>query len=66
MARLDVHQFSARGDNYGVLIHDPETGATASIDAPDADEVLAALREKGWNLTHILVTHHHWDHTMRQ
>lgn len=63
MARLDVHQFSARGDNYGVLIHDPETGATASIDAPDADEVLAALREKGWNLTHILVTHHHWDHT---
>ncbi len=63
MARLDVHQFSARGDNYGVLIHDPETGATASIDAPDAEAILAALHETGWGLTHILITHHHHDHT---
>jgi hydroxyacylglutathione hydrolase len=63
MAKLEVHQFPARSDNYGVLIHDPETGATASIDAPDADAVLAALEEKGWTLTHILITHHHGDHT---
>jgi hydroxyacylglutathione hydrolase len=63
MARLEVYQFPARSDNYGVLIHDPETGATASIDAPDADAVLAALAEKGWTLTHILITHHHGDHT---
>ena len=63
MARLEVHQFPARSDNYGVLIHDPETRATASIDAPDADAVLAALAEKGWTLTHILITHHHGDHT---
>jgi len=63
MAKLDVYQFPARGDNYGVLIHDPDTGATASIDAPDAEAVLAALHEKGWELTHILITHHHHDHT---
>jgi len=63
MARLEVNQFPARSDNYGVLIHDPETGATASIDAPDADSILAALEEKGWTLTHILITHHHGDHT---
>ena len=63
MAKLEIHQFPTRGDNYGVLIHDPVTEATASIDAPDADEVLAALHEKGWVLTHILVTHHHSDHT---
>jgi hydroxyacylglutathione hydrolase len=63
MALLEVHQFSARSDNYGVLINDPETGATASIDAPDAEAVLAALAEKGWTLTHILITHHHRDHT---
>ena len=43
MAKLEVHQFPARSDNYGVLVHDPDTGATASIDAPDADAVLAAL-----------------------
>ncbi|MGI9350094.1 MAG: hydroxyacylglutathione hydrolase, partial [Rhizobiaceae bacterium] len=35
----------------------------ASIDAPDADAVRTALSEKSWHLTHILVTHHHWDHT---
>ena len=46
-----------------MLIHDPDTGATAAIDAPDAEELLAALHEKGWALTHILTTHQHHDHT---
>lgn len=63
MSRLEVHQFPTRADNYGVLIHDPATEATAAIDAPDAEELLAALHDKGWVLTHILVTHHHRDHT---
>lgn len=63
MAKLDVFQFACLSDNYGVLVHDPESGATASIDAPEADAVRAALKEKGWTLSHILVTHHHWDHT---
>ena len=63
MAKLDVYQFPARSDNFGVLVHDPDTGATASIDAPDADAVLAALEATGWTLTHILITHHHMDHT---
>jgi hydroxyacylglutathione hydrolase len=50
-------------DNYGVLIHDPATGATAAIDAPEAAAVEAALTGNGWKLTDILVTHHHRDHT---
>jgi hydroxyacylglutathione hydrolase len=62
MAKLEVHQFPTRSDNYGVLLHDPATEATAAIDAPDAEELLAALHEKGWTLTHILTTHHHHDH----
>ena len=57
-----VHQFPARSDNYGVLVHDEASGATASIDAPETDAVLAALDETGWRLTHILTTHHHPDH----
>ena len=63
MAHLQIHQFPTRSDNYGVLVHDPATGATAAIDAPDAEELLAALHEKGWALSHILTTHHHHDHT---
>jgi hydroxyacylglutathione hydrolase len=50
-------------DNFGVLLHDPESGATAAIDAPEAAPIEAALRAKGWRLTDILVTHHHHDHT---
>jgi len=50
-------------DNFGVLLHDPQSGATASIDAPEAAPVEAALQSTGWRLTDILVTHHHGDHT---
>lgn len=63
MSNLEFHQFPCLSDNYGVLVHDSASGITASIDAPDASDVEAALAQTGWNLTHILVTHHHWDHT---
>lgn len=59
---LEIHQFSCLSDNYGFLLHDAETGETATIDTPDATAILAALEEKGWRLTHILNTHHHADH----
>ena len=58
-----THLFPCLTDNYGVLVHDPETGATAAIDAPEAAPVEAALKATGWRLTDILVTHHHADHT---
>ena len=58
-----THLFHCLKDNFGVLIHDPATGATAAIDAPEAGPVEAALQETGWKLTDILVTHHHGDHT---
>jgi len=58
-----IRLFRCLSDNYGVLMHDPETGATASIDAPEAAPIEAMLKETGWKLTDILVTHHHADHT---
>lgn len=62
MPQIEVHQFACLKDNYGVLLHVVDSGVTASIDAPDAGAVKAALAEKGWQLTHILTTHHHNDH----
>ena len=59
----ETYLFKCYQDNFGVLLHDPASGATASIDAPEAAPVEAALRQKGWRLTDILVTHHHNDHT---
>jgi hydroxyacylglutathione hydrolase len=55
--------FMCLKDNYGVLVHDPGSGATAAIDAPEAAPVEAALKATGWRLSDILVTHHHGDHT---
>ncbi len=60
---LEFHQFPCLSDNYGVLVHDAASNTTISVDAPDAGAVRDALAEKGWTLTHILVTHHHADHT---
>jgi hydroxyacylglutathione hydrolase len=58
-----TYLFPCLTDNFGVLIHDAEGGATAAIDAPEAAAVEAALNKTGWRLSDILVTHHHHDHT---
>lgn len=62
MGRLQIYQFTCLSDNFGVLIHDPVSGATASIDAPEEAPILRVLGETGWRLTDIFVTHHHDDH----
>ena len=59
----EIYQFPCLKDNYGVLIHDPDSGATAAIDAPDGEAVVAAANAKGWTITDLLITHHHFDHT---
>ncbi len=58
----EIRLFPCLTDNFGYLIRDPATGATASIDAPEAAPILKALEREGWTLTDILVTHHHGDH----
>jgi len=62
MATLEVHQFPCLSDNYGYLVHDPDAGLTATIDTPEVAAINTALKQKGWRLTHILNTHHHFDH----
>lgn len=57
-----IHVFRCLQDNIGVLLHDPNTGATAAIDAPEERGILSALSETGWRLSDILVTHRHSDH----
>lgn len=62
MSALAIHMFPVLSDNYGYLLHDEASGATAAVDTPDAAEIAAQLAAKGWRLTHILNTHHHADH----
>lgn len=63
MPQVEIHQFLCLKDNYGVLIHDADGAVTIAIDAPDATAIKDALAARGWRLTHILITHHHADHT---
>lgn len=63
MSKLEIVQFPYLSDNYGVLLHSSETGETAAIDAGDATAYLEALNERNWDLSHLLITHHHFDHT---
>lgn len=58
----EFHVFLCLSDNIGVLMRDTETGACATIDAPEEKAVLDALATTGWTLTDILVTHKHEDH----
>ena len=49
-------------DNYAFLIHNDDTGETALIDAPETAPIQSQLDALGWELTNLLITHHHWDH----
>lgn len=59
---LQIVTVPCLSDNYAFLAHDPATGATAVIDVPEAGPILAALAARGWTLSDVLLTHHHWDH----
>ncbi|MBM3550781.1 MAG: hydroxyacylglutathione hydrolase [Alphaproteobacteria bacterium] len=59
---LEVAQFICLNDNFGLLIHEPQLGATASVDAPDGEAIANEAERRGWPLTHLLLTHHHADH----
>ncbi len=59
---VDVVVLKARSDNYAYLVRDEATGKVASIDAPEAGPILAALDERGWDLDQLWITHHHADH----
>ena len=49
-------------DNYAFLMHDADDGTTLLVDVPEAAPVLDIVSAKGWDITHVLLTHHHPDH----
>lgn len=56
-----VHQIPALQDNYIYLI--ATDTLLACVDPAEPSSVIAACEHLGRRLTHILNTHHHWDHT---
>jgi hydroxyacylglutathione hydrolase len=49
-------------DNYAFLLHDKASQSTALVDVADHAPILVELDKRGWTLTDIWITHHHWDH----
>lgn len=49
-------------DNYAFLIGNLDTGEAAIVDVPEAAPINDMLATRGWTLTTVLLTHHHWDH----
>ena len=63
MTPLAIELVPCLSDNYAYLVRDADAGLTAVVDPSEAPPVMKALAAKGWTLTHILNTHHHFDHT---
>ena len=61
MPNLAIAIIPCLKDNYAYLIQNGDL--TAVIDPAEAEPVAAVLRSRGAKLTHILNTHHHWDHS---
>ena len=59
---LDLVTVPCLADNYAFLIHDDTTGRTALVDAPEVAPIREALDSRGWSLSDLLITHHHYDH----
>ncbi|RVV96957.1 hydroxyacylglutathione hydrolase [Mesobaculum littorinae] len=59
---LEILTVPCLADNYAFLLHDPASGETALVDAPEAGPILKVLDDRGWRLNHVLFTHHHDDH----
>ena len=49
--------------NFNYLIVCPDTGEALAIDPLDHEKCLATAKAKGWEITQILNTHEHHDHT---
>jgi hypothetical protein len=50
-------------DNYAYILHDVDTGTVGVVDPSEAMPIINALEKRNQNLTYILNTHHHYDHT---
>lgn len=59
---MKVKLLPALQDNYMFMIIDEETKEAAIIDPVEPEKCVSAVREENVKLTHILTTHHHWDH----
>lgn len=62
MKKLEIMRFAQASDNYAWLIIDRVDQCAALVDAVNGQDVKKYLDLHDLKLTHILNTHHHYDH----
>ena len=60
---VEIVTLKILNDNYAYLLIDPATNQTAVIDPGSAGPIVKALNNQDLDLSHILLTHHHYDHS---
>ncbi len=60
---LEITPIPAFDDNYIWLLRNPDGAAAAVVDPGDEEPVLETLAREGLELSGILITHRHGDHT---
>ncbi|MEA3332751.1 MAG: hydroxyacylglutathione hydrolase [Pseudomonadota bacterium] len=60
---IKIIQLKTLQDNYAYLLIEESSKQVAVIDPGSAKSVLKALTAETLTLTHILLTHHHYDHS---
>ncbi|KFK42941.1 hypothetical protein AALP_AA1G058500, partial [Arabis alpina] len=60
---LQIELVPCLTDNYAYILHDEDSGTVGVVDPSEAAPVMNALQKHSRNLTYILNTHHHYDHT---
>ena len=60
---MEIVPVPAFADNYIWLVRDEASGETAVVDPGDAGPALAETKRRGWRVTQVWNTHHHWDHS---
>jgi hydroxyacylglutathione hydrolase len=60
---MEIVAVPAFADNYIWIVHDETSGETAVVDPGDAAPALAEAERRGWTISQVWNTHHHWDHT---
>jgi hydroxyacylglutathione hydrolase len=61
---LDLITVPCLADNYAFVIGNTDTGEAAVVDVPEAAPINAAVKDRGWTVKTVLLTHHHADHVM--
>lgn len=60
---LEITPIPAFGDNYIWMLRNPGQRKVAVVDPGEGAPVVSKLQEKGLELSAVLLTHHHYDHT---